>query len=82
MNAKKWDFWKKIRDWSDRKMSKAWMEGGNCDSKCPRCRQWESRGNIITTKSLPDGSELRRCENCCYQWKALFTPAGFMRIED
>jgi hypothetical protein len=81
MNRRKWEFWRKVRDWCNRKMTSAWMEKGNCDSRCPQCNQWESRGNIIVTLSQDDGSELRICKNCDYEWKALFTPAGFIPID-
>ncbi len=60
------------------------MEGGNCDSCCPRCKQWESSGNRITTEpySEPDdGSENRVCANCGYSWRAVFTPFGFIPVD-
>ncbi len=77
---KKWQFWRHMRDWCNRRMTSAWMEGGNCDSCCPRCKQWESHGNTINTESLDDGSEQRTCSVCGQQWKAVFGPAGFMPI--
>lgn len=62
-------------------MTSSWMSGGNCDSCCPQCKQWESKGNLITTKSNNDGSETRACGNCGYHWKAIFTPAGFVQVD-
>ena len=78
---KKWKFWKRVRDWCNTRMTAAWMKGGNCDSACPKCHQWESHGNVIETEPQEDGSELRSCNNCGYAWKAIFTPAGFVPID-
>lgn len=81
MNIKKWNFWNKVKRFTEKQMHKAWMEGGNCDSCCTRCNQWESLGNIIQTESLADGSEKRKCGNCGKEWIALFTPAGFVEVK-
>lgn len=77
---KKWNFWRRARNWCQKHMRRVYMEGGNCDSACPRCHQWESLGNIIETHPLEDGSEWRICSNCKYEWQALFTPAGFVPV--
>ena len=77
----KWELWKKIRDWSNRRMKDAWMEGGNCDSACPNCKQWESLGNRIETVPLESGLELRKCKSCGNEWQAIFTPAGFVPVD-
>jgi hypothetical protein len=61
---KRWDLWKKARDFCNRKMTSVWFEGGNCDSCCSNCKQWESKGNIIKTTPLDYGSEQRTCSNC------------------
>lgn len=79
---KKFDRWARVRAWVDSKMKAAWMQGGNCDSRCPICRRQESLGNIIETRENPDGSETRLCTTCKYSWQALFTPAGFVSISD
>ena len=75
-----WYFWKRLRGICERKMQDAWMIGGNCDSCCPNCKHWESLGNQITTISNDDGSETRTCGNCNHQWRAIFTPAGFVPV--
>lgn len=76
-------FWSWVRNLSERKMNKEWFKpSGGCDSCCPRCKQWESLGNIIHTKPLEDGSDKRSCTNCGYVWLAIFTPAGFIPIDD
>jgi len=80
MNRKKYNFWKKIKDFCTKKMEDAWFEGGNCDSACPNCKQWESHGNKITTESQDDGLEIRKCVNCGHTWRAVFTPAGFVKV--
>lgn len=77
----KWDFWRFIKVFSEKKMKESWMEGGNCDSCCPRCRYYESQGNIIVTTANKDGSENRSCLSCGYKWTAIFTPAGFIPME-
>ena len=79
---KKWYFWEKVKVFAERKMTRAWMEGGNCDSCCPNCMQWESKGNTIKTVSNDDGSETRSCTNCGNEWMAIFTPAGFIPLDD
>lgn len=76
---KRWAFWKALRDWCNRRMKDAWMHGGNCDSCCPRCKQWESHGNKITTEPFPKWDH-RVCGNCGYKWPAEFGPAGFMPL--
>ena len=81
MNHKKFRFWKKIKKLCENKMRKAWLEGGNCDSACKNCNQWESSGNVIYTKSNDDGSESRECQNCRHEWRAIFTPAGFVEVD-
>lgn len=81
---KRWRFWTKIADFVERKRQQAWLDGptgtGNCDSACGRCNKWESAGNLIRTIPLDDGSEKRECTNCGYQWRAVFTPAGFVKV--
>ncbi len=77
-----WRFWKRLRDYCSRRMSEAYMRGGNCDSKCPRCNLWESSGNAIETIPDDDGSEIRTCLNCYHTWRAIFTPAGFVPIKE
>lgn len=83
MNLKwrKWYFWAGVRKFVEGRMKAAWFEGGNCDSCCGLCKQWESTGNTITTTSLDDGSEYRECQNCGHAWRAVFTPAGFLPID-
>lgn len=80
MNFKRWEKWKRLRDFCNKRMKRAWMAGGNCDSCCPRCKQWESLGNDISTAQKDDDSCLRRCTNCGYKWVAIFTPTGFVPI--
>lgn len=79
---KKWRVWQRLRDWCNGRMKAAWMEGGNCDSCCPRCKQRESSGNSINTTSMRGGEELRVCMNCSYAWVAIFTPAGFIMVRE
>lgn len=81
MNIKKYNFWTKIKKFSEKKMKSAWMEGGNCDSCCSKCKQWESMGNNIKTVPQSDGAEIRTCGNCGDEWRAIFTPAGFVRVD-
>lgn len=78
---RKWEFWKSIRQWAERRMYAAWMDGGNCSSCCPRCKQWEHLGNNVTTTDNADESVTRTCGACKYQRRAIFTPAGFCPIE-
>lgn len=81
---KSWRFWSRVAKFVKRKQQQAWLKGpsgrGNCDSACSRCKVWESEGNRIYTIPLVDGSEKRQCTNCGYEWRALFTPAGFVKI--
>lgn len=79
---KRWKLWTKVRCFAEKKMADSWMQGGNCDSRCPQCKQWESHGNKIKTTDNDDGSVDRLCGNCKYEWKALFTPAGFIPVKD
>lgn len=82
MNKRKWEMWKRVRDWCERRMAAAWREGGGCDSCCPQCKRWESKGNIIRVYPRPDGSESRFCRNCGHSWRAIFTPGGFLPIPE
>lgn len=54
------------------------------DSCCPRCKVWESDGNVIyTTPSEPDdGSDIRECTNCGHKWRAIFGPGIFINIDE
>lgn len=54
---------------------------GGSDSCCPNCKTWESHGNTITTEPLEDGSDLRKCGACKHEWLAIFTPAGFIPVD-
>lgn len=76
-------FFKWISDSSDNPKSEqnAYLVKHGSDSCCPTCRVWESQGNEITTEALSDGSDKRTCGKCGYQWRAIFTPAGFVSIE-
>ena len=80
MDKRKFRFWKKVKSFAESRMEKAWFEGGNCDSSCPNCQLWESKGNVIITRPNDDGSETRCCGNCGHTWQAIFTPVGFVRI--
>ena len=79
-------FWKGVFNFSRKKGNKSYLETHGCDSCCPRCKVWESEGNTIRT--LPydgvndDGSYRRVCWSCEYSWRAIFTPAGFVPVED
>ena len=73
-------FWTALYNLSDRKIKLLYLKEHGFDSCCPQCKQWESHGNVIKTEPMEDGSENRSCSNCGYSWKALFTPAGFVRI--
>ncbi|MCP3898855.1 MAG: hypothetical protein GY707_03865 [Desulfobacteraceae bacterium] len=77
----KWSLWKQTKTFCEKQMTKAWMVGGNCDSCCPQCKQWESHGNVIKTEPQEDESVNRSCSNCGYSWRAIFTPAGFLIVE-
>jgi hypothetical protein len=76
-----WRFWLRARKWVDRRLYDAWMEGGNCTSKCRRCKQWEHTGTTVKTEDAEDGPVVRTCMNCGYQFTAVFTPAGFIPVE-
>ena len=78
---KSWLFWSRAKTFTENKMRKAWFRGGNCDSCCPRCKRWESLGNVIKTTPLEDGSDHRVCEACGHEWLAIFTPAGFIPVD-
>lgn len=75
---RRWRFWRAVRDWCNRRMTDTWMDGGNCDSRCPRCKQWESHGNVITTEWGDHPTQERACRTCGYNWRAEFTPAGYV----
>ena len=79
-----WRFWDRVEKYVSKKRQKAWLKGptggGNCDSACSRCKVWESAGNQITTEPMDDGSEKRKCGVCGYMWRAIFTPAGFVKV--
>ena len=81
IKSRLWFFWRWVRDFTERRMASAWFMGGNCDSACPNCKKWESKGNCIETKHNEDGSEHRACSNCEHEWDAVFTPAGFVPVD-
>jgi hypothetical protein len=83
MNKRKLKFWTLVANFAKKRQSSAYLEGGGCDSCCPRCKQFESQGNTIYTRTHPDDSyaELRTCVNCGYEWKSVFTPVGFVPVE-
>ena len=71
----------KVKAFVEKKCKDSYMEGGNCDSICPKCKRSESLGNIITNE---DGERLvnRTCGECGHRWRAIFMPFGFMEIID
>lgn len=75
-------FWKKLLDFAKEKAKESYTKERGCNSCCPRCKKWESDGNRITTQPLDDGSDERVCHNCGFVWKAIFTPAGFIPVQD
>ena len=76
-------FWTWIKGIAEEKIKENYLKpNGGCNSACPRCKQWESSGNLIFTEPLEDGSDKRTCENCGNEWLAIFTPAGFIPIEN
>ena len=81
MNRKKYNFWMRLKSFVEGKCREAYMEGGNCDSSCPKCKQSESLGNIITNED-GEGSVKRACGNCGHRWRAIFMPFGFMEVSD
>lgn len=64
------------------KQKRKYLNKHGCDSCCPRCRKWESDGNTILSEDQPDGTIQRQCAKCGHSWIAIFTPAGFIPIED
>lgn len=81
MNTR-YKLFKKMHDISLLGMRDNFLPNGGCDSCCPTCKQWEHQGNLITSKDSPDGLVLRECSNCKYTWKAIFTPGGFIAVDD
>lgn len=80
---KRYKFWARVRSFSEKQMFGNYLKpNGGCDSCCPKCKVWESLGNKITTTPLEDGSDLRVCGKCGYEWRAIFTPAGFVQVGD
>ncbi|MGI4991011.1 hypothetical protein ACRXCV_00135 (plasmid) [Halobacteriovorax sp. GFR7] len=59
-----------------------YLDEHGCDSCCPNCEMWESDGNVINTEPLEDGTDQRTCTNCNHTWLAIFTPAGFIPLDD
>lgn len=80
---KRYKFWSKVKSFAEKQMFENYLKPfGGCDSCCPKCKVWESLGNKITTTPLENGSDLRLCGNCGYEWRAIFTPAGFVQVGD
>lgn len=78
----KYKFWAAIKELADKGMKENYLKPhGGSDSACPKCNMWESQGNKIYTEALQDGSDKRTCCNCCHEWHAIFTPAGFIQID-
>lgn len=75
--------WKWLNKLSSKKIKDNYLKEHGCDSCCPRCKRWESESNTIYTEvSEPDdGTEKRTCTNCDYVWKTIFTPAGFIPVD-
>jgi hypothetical protein len=82
MNKLKDKFWKYLKAVSAEKVQASYLKIHGCDSCCTRCNVWESDGNKIYTEPSPDGTDLRTCTNCGYKWHAIFTPAGFIEINE
>lgn len=48
-------FWKKVKEYAEKQMKRNYLKPyGGCNSCCPKCKQWESSGNKITTEPLDD----------------------------
>lgn len=72
-------FWKVLRDFAEDRMKYTWPH--SADSCCPRCKFWESSGNLIATKDVQGEFPVSRtCGTCNYTWRALPTPAGFVPL--
>lgn len=82
MKTKTYLFWNKIKAYADGKMQAEWLKYRGWDSSCPRCKMWCSQGNKIYTEALDVGVDKRTCSNCKHTWSAIFTPAGFIPIDD
>ncbi len=81
--TRSYKFWKWLKALSDKKMKSEYLRPyGGCNSCCPKCKKWQHDGNIINTTTLEDGSDERICGNCGNTWLAIFTPAGFIPLED
>lgn len=82
MNLKKWEKLKTKRDKIEKQMQDAYLEGGGCTSKCPNCNLWEHQGITILNEDLTNGMTRRTCDNCGHVCFSIFTPAGFITIEN
>jgi hypothetical protein len=73
----------KISDYFNKKAKDQFAKEYGMNHACYRCGKWESEGNkILTTVSERDGHlDHRHCENCGYEWDAIFTPAGFIKVD-
>lgn len=61
-------FWKRLRDFAERKRHKAWMARTGHDRRCPRCRAWFG-GNDSWISCQPEGQGDERivCSDCGHQ---------------
>lgn len=81
--TRKYKFLKWCRDYINKKLRKEHTHSYGCNSRCPRCKRWEHEDNeIITVEYYSGGSVLRSCTQCRYKWRAIFTPCGFVPVED
>jgi len=78
----KYNFWKKVKDYVDKKFRYAYLMEKKCDSCCPKCHQWGWQGNVIANQENEDGLIHRTCRNCDHRWTATFGPGIFITVND
>lgn len=82
MNTR-YKFFKWLKGFADKQMQENYLKPhGGCDSACPNCKEWESQGNRITTEINCKDTDKRKCHKCNHEWLAIFTPAGFIPVDE
>ncbi len=80
---KRYKFFKWLKGVAEKGMKDNYLKPhGGCNSCCPNCKSWESGGNRITTVPLDDGSDERTCHTCKHTWLTIFTPVGFIPVDN
>ncbi|ASV44361.1 hypothetical protein PBI_SCTP2_346 [Salicola phage SCTP-2] len=60
-----YEFWKRVRDYAQRKMK---QEYGHGDLKCPNCKRWTYElGGCVTMYQYDKHNDIMVCKQCGYE---------------